>query len=770
MKNKRKFSHSIILRFVSIFIFFGILPLLVLMIWAIYGSNKSMMNHLKENVFELIKQKAEYTSLQLSTVENLINNISNVEDVILSLKEENDTLTIYEKLKIQANIGYTLAGFINLEGIESIDIFSRSLNRYHFGKSLIKNDETPFTDFSKILEENEASNSDIHWHGVKRNFDYPEKYSLIASKRLTYFDQATMSENYIGLIVVHYSIDNIAKNFSGDFSQKFSSFVVDTNGNIISAPNKELIGSDFKAINDISKDRLHNFDRIYFDGNKALLLKYNLEDYGLKFFTFISNKYLWYTQFDSLKITLIGLLTIIVFSLIIFYLFAKLVLFPVKELTEAFVDITKNRYDLDSEIQITTIDEIGELQMWFNAFVKNLKEKNKYASELKAQKEVAEIANRAKDNFLASISHELRTPLNGVISVSELLHDTKLTPEQQEYVEVIQQSSDILYSLINQVLDFSKISSNKLLLSSDSFDLIQLFDKMANLYSVQARIKGLDFIYDKLSYKKLLVYTDEMALQKILINLLGNSLKYTLSDKIVFSIKELEKDSSSIKLKISIADTGLGIPEAKKKSIFEAFEQVDGSLSKKIAGTGLGLSIAQQLSYLLQSEIILISPNPDLPPNSKYPGSVFYFELNLPLSNDEIKESTRETDKITDSFEPNTKSLVVEDNLINQKVITAILKKSKIEVDIASNWRECLKLIDNINYDYIFMDIQMPEVTGFELTKMIREKGIKTPIIAVSGNVIDEVKDKAMKVGMDDFIVKPIKSTEIKRMLNKYRK
>ncbi len=764
---KKRFSHSIIIRFVSIILFLGVVPLLILMAWAIYSSNKSMMTHLEENVMELIKQKAEYTTLQLATVENLMNNISNVEEVLLSLREESDTLTIYQKLKIQANIGYVLAGHINLEGIESIDIFSHNMNRYHFGNSLIKNDDSPILEFNKLLKENHNNDTDIHWHGVYRNFDHPDNFSLIASKRLSYLDHDTMKENFLGLIVVHYSLESISKNFGGDFLKKFSTFVVDSKGKIISGPNLEDIGSDFKTINDISKDRLHKYDKIKFAGEDAIILKHNLEDYSIKLFTFISNKHLRHIQFDSLKISFFGLITIIFFSLVIFYIFAKRILFPIKELTEAFVDITKNRYDLNSQIKIKSIDEIGELQMWFNLFVKNMQEKNNYAIELKAQKELAEIANKAKDNFLASISHELRTPLNGVISVSELLNSTELTPEQKEYLQVIQQSSDILYSLINQVLDFSKISANKLLLTSDDFDLIQLLDKMANLYSVQAKIKNLSFIYKQLPDKNLYVYNDEIALQKILINLLSNSLKYTNKGQIVFSLRELSRNEENIVLRISVADTGLGIPEAKEKAIFEAFEQVDGSLSKKFSGTGLGLSIAQQLSHLLQSEIKLISPNPKLPSNSEYPGSVFYLDLTLPLSK-ELSAYTSEKAEIKNTFSEDSKCLVVEDNLINQKVISAILHKYKIQVDIASNWRECLKLLENNSYDYIFMDIQMPEVTGFDLTKMIRDKGIKTPIIAVSGNVIDEVKIQATNVGMDDFIVKPIKSSEIKRMLNKY--
>jgi len=768
MRKMKRFSHSIIMRFVAMFIFFGVLPLLVLMAWAIYSSNKSMMNHLEKNVFELLRQNAEYTSLQLSTVENLMHNISNVEDVIISLKEESDTLTIYQQLKIQATMGYVLAGYINLEGIESIDIFSRNLNRYHFGKSLIQNEKTLTDNLLRIIDEGNKVGPEIHWHGVHKNIDEPEKLSLVASKKLSYIDQTTKEEIYIGMIVVHYSLESISHNLNGNFSKNFSNFIVDFNGNIISAPNKELIGYNFKTINDISKDRLHNFDRIMFEGENAILLKYSLPKYSLKFFTFISNQYLWHTQFNSLKISLIGLITIIFFSLIIFYIFAKRILFPIKELTGAFVDITKNKYDLNSQIEIKTNDEIGELQKWFNSFVKNLQEKNKYAIELKTQKEVAEIANRAKDNFLASVSHELRTPLNGIVSVSELLSETHLSKEQKEYVEIMQQSSDILYSLINQVLDFSKISANKLLLTTDNFDLNLLLDKMANLYRVHAKIKGLDFIYKGLPYEKLFVYNDEMAIQKILINLLGNSLKYTMSGKIEFSVKELKKDDSQIKLRISVADTGLGIPEDKKRSIFEAFEQVDGSLAKKITGTGLGLSIAQQLSYLMQSEIKVISPNPDVSNESEYPGSVFYFDLTLTLSS-EINDSNTEPDQVISKFETDNKALVIEDNLINQKVIKAILEKLNIRVDIASNWRESLKFVENNIYDYIFMDIQMPEVTGFELTKMFREKGIQTPIIAVSGNVIDEVKEHALKVGMDDFVVKPIRNSEIKRVLNKYR-
>ncbi len=765
---KKRFSHSIIIRFITTFLFLGVLPLLILMAWAIYGSNKSMMNHLEGNVFELLKQKAEYTSLQLATVENLINNIANVEDVITSLQAESDTLTVYQKLKIQAKIGYVLAGYINLEGIESIDIFSKNLNRYHFGRSLLQGDDIPSEDFFKILNQNKATNSEIFWHGVQPNYDNPQEFSLLASKKLTYLDHDSMKEIYIGMIVVHYSIESIAKNFQDEFSQKFSSFVVDNNGNIIAAPKKEYIGSDFKAINDISKDRLHNFDRLNFAGKEALLLKYNLPDYNLKFFTFISSQYLWHTQFDSLKISLIGLLTIIFFSAIIFYIFAKRVLFPIKELTEAFADISKNRYDLDSQIQITTIDEIGELQMWFNAFVKTMQDKHRYAIELKEQKEVAEIANRAKDNFLASISHELRTPLNGVISVSELLSTTELSTEQKDYLEVIQQSSDILYSLINQVLDFSKISANKLLLTSSAFDIISFLDKMVNLYSLQAKTKGLKFIYNRLADKQLIVKSDEMALQKILINLLSNSLKYTQEGSISFSVLEKKRNQENITLRISVADSGLGIPESKKKTIFEAFEQVDGSLSKKISGTGLGLSIAQQLAHLLNSEIILISPNPYLDNPDNLPGSVFYLDLTLPFGEiDKLSEQKTKADDLV-SF-PETKVLVVEDNIINQKVISAILHKLSVTVDIASNWRECLDNLDQSEYDIIFMDIQMPEVTGFDLTKMIREKGINIPIIAVSGNVIDEVKEHASRVGMDAFIVKPIKASEIIRVLKKYR-
>ena len=153
---RKRFSHSIIFKFVTIFTLLGVAPLLTIMAWAIYGSNRSIMNHLEENVFEIIKQKGEYISLRLSTVENLINNISNVEDVTNSLKEESDELTTYQRLNIQAKIGYVLAGYVDIEDIESIDIFSKNLNRYHLGKSLINEDVGESKSFLKLLEENKS--------------------------------------------------------------------------------------------------------------------------------------------------------------------------------------------------------------------------------------------------------------------------------------------------------------------------------------------------------------------------------------------------------------------------------------------------------------------------------------------------------------------------------------------------------------------------------------------------------------------------------------
>lgn len=215
----------------------------------------------------------------------------------------------------------------------------------------------------------------------KKSIDNPDKFSLVASKRLSVVDHETMKKNYLGIMVVHYSLEGVSEQFNDDSTRNFTTFVVDMHGNIIHDPERKDVGKDFKAINEISKERLHNFDKVNFGGRKTLLLKYNLDKYGLKFFTFISSKYLWHAQFDYLRISLIGLITIVIFSLIIFSIFTRRILFPIKELTEAFVAITKNRYDLDSQIPIKSIDEIGELQMWFNSFVKNMKEKNEYVTE-----------------------------------------------------------------------------------------------------------------------------------------------------------------------------------------------------------------------------------------------------------------------------------------------------------------------------------------------------------------------------------------------------
>ncbi len=771
MKLIRLARKSLFTKIAIFYFILGFLPLMILMFWAFTTSNKSLTSHLENNVLELIKQKAAYTGLKLYTVENLMHNISNVEEVVNSLKNEPDNLSIIQKITVEEKIGHILGSFVSIEGIESIDIISRNMNRYQNKNTTIHTDIVNQASIENLLNENNENEYKIFWHGVKPNLDNKSQYSLVASKKLMYYDKEKQAKEYLGLLIVHFSLDELT--FEADntlINENFRHFIVDNNGKIVYSDISKDIGSGFKTINDIEKNRIHNFDKMDIKGGKQLILKHNLSKYNLKFFTFIDNKYLWYSKFNLVKVSLFGIISILLFSAFMFYIFSKKILFPIREIKDYFVDITNNKSDYKRHIRVTSHDEIGELQRWFNSFLTNLGEKEIYAKELKVQKELAEIANKSKDNFLASISHELRTPLNGVISVSQLLNETDLSKQQEEYVDIVQQSSTILYSLINQVLDFSKITANRLDLSVKTFNIKDLLVKLTNLVQLECKTKNLQFIINDSVQDKLYVEADELAIQKVLLNLLNNSVKYTNKGFVKFDINIIEKSTDYVSLSFSVSDSGIGIPKDKQESIFEAFEQVDNSLSKKVSGSGLGLSIAQQLTKLMGSEIELVSPNPNLTNMPDMIGSVFQFKLKLKLARQVTEKVTSKKSDILKTYTASQQlsCLIVEDNVINQKIITSILHRYNIKTQIANNWTECLSILIGHHFDYIFMDIQMPEVTGIELTKMVREKDIDCPIIAVSGNVIDSVQDAAFSSGMNGFIGKPIKISEIEDMLVKF--
>lgn len=775
---------NLVHKLVVYLIIVSFLPLLFSGVVSYIRANHIIKTNITNSNAQLLSKKSHLMEHILSDIESLIANLSGIEEIFSILKDEKSGKSDYNRLATQARIGYILSSYKNISGLLSIDIYSKYGDMYHYGDTLNvqKIDEGLI---KRLQEEAEAGGNSIYWAGVEDNINLNSKVKKVitAVKNLKSLNTRPYREENLGTIIVNYDIGQFQKEMMEDSLYDTRYLVLDQKNRVVFHDDKSLIGDILSAdyVNGMTGDSGSFSTKI--DGISTTVSFYKSGKNGWTMVGLVPEVSIIAQTDDIRNSTVIILLLSFGFGILIALLISRAMVRPIERITGLFKEIEQGTIDLKTRLIKTSHDEIGELITWFNAFMDSLEAKKKVDEALTLAKESAESANIAKSEFLANMSHEIRTPMNGVIGMTELLMDTPLDDHQKEMVGTVKNAADSLLEIINDILDFSKIEAGKIELNNTVFDVHTLVGKVNTLLGMKAQEKGL-VVTTYISDRVPLLFGDAEKLRQVLINLVGNAIKYTDRGGIYIRATLEKQTERDVIVRFEIQDTGIGISKKDLDKLFVSFAQLDGSSTRRHGGTGLGLAISKKLINMMGGEINVHS--------EAEKGSTFSFTCMVQSAESQPQSETIEftgerssgmpgsVEKHSEGMLPDDvhegrlehKILLAEDNAINTKLAVIQLNKMGYDVKAVVNGLEAVEKFRSGDYSLILMDCQMPVMDGYQATKEIRNleafNGRHIPIIAMTANAMKGDMEKCLSFGMDDYISKPVNFYKLKETVEKW--